>query len=89
MELFQQLKQGTVTKWLDFGETEEKTSSLVVDTQLEVVSDLMTPFAPAQGGGLLSSIPVLSFDGSVEASESGFLPDDLDPAELAAYIRKF
>lgn len=49
------------------------------------VSCPLLPFAYEQTGGLLSSIPVLSFDDSVESAESGFSPEDLDSTEIATY----
>jgi hypothetical protein len=84
-ELFQQLKQGVVPKWLSVGEPEVKAPALEVDTHLNPITSLMSPFAHEQTGGLLSSIPVLSFDDSVESAESGFSPEDLDSTEIATY----
>jgi len=84
-----QLDQVDIPKWLAVGTTNDTTPKLTVNTDPMEVADLMSPFAHDLSGGLLGELPALSFDDSVESDESGFSPEDLDAAEVAAYVGKF
>jgi len=88
-ELSAQMKQGDVPKWLAFGATKEQNPNLEIDTKVEAGLDLMSPFAQEQSGSLLNLIPTLSYDDSVDSSESGFSPEDLELRDIATYVGKF
>jgi len=88
-ELAAQLTRGEVPKWLAIGDVKDQSPVLEIDTKMDVVEDLLSPFVQAQGGAFLNLTPTLSYDDSVDSSESGFSPEDLELGDIAAYVGKF
>jgi hypothetical protein len=83
VHLFQQVQQRTPPKWLRF----EDSPVVTVDTSsASTGEELLSPTNMA-AGGLLSLIPMLSFDDSTASGED--VPSDMDLADVTTFIHKF
>jgi len=83
IQLFKQVKEGHTPKWLSFDDSPAVTANtLSVSTELEILSP-----AQAELGGIMTVIPMLSFDDSISGVDDDEV--ELSAVDVSSYIRKF